>query len=220
MTTSTAGCRQISNTYSVADALAECREPFLGSNRRSPYRRKCPAARRNELDDLLIAVGARRDGKAFTVLFDHFRPRVQARLVRLGLAPAAAEDLTQDVMETIWRKAHLYDPRQSAAITRVFQIARNRRIDVKRRSREFCLAAELFFAIPDPAEGGDDCLDAVQRQACVRAALNGLPHEQFTLVRLAFFEGLSHSTIARRLNLPGRPYCPNRSDLIGLSVSH
>jgi RNA polymerase sigma-70 factor (ECF subfamily) len=69
-------------------------------------------ARRSELNDLLIALGAQRDGKAFTVLFDHFRPRVQAQLVRLGLAPfAAADDLTQDVMETIWRKAHLYDPR-------------------------------------------------------------------------------------------------------------
>jgi RNA polymerase sigma-70 factor (ECF subfamily) len=105
-------------------------------------------------------------------------------------------------METIWRKAHLYDPRRSAAITWVFQIARNRRIDVKRRRREFCLAAEDFFAIPDPAEGCDDCLDALRREARVRIALNGLPQEQFVLVRLAFFEGLSHSAIARRLNLP------------------
>ena len=134
--------------------------------------------------------------------FGHFRPRVQAQLVRLGLAPTAAEDLTQDVMETIWRKAHLYDPRQSAAITWVFQIARNRRIDMKRRTREFNFAAEDFFAIPDPAQGCDDCLDAVQREECVRVALNGLPHELFTLVRLAFFEGLSHSAIARQLNLP------------------
>jgi RNA polymerase sigma-70 factor (ECF subfamily) len=132
-----------------------------------PYRRKCPAARRNELDDLLIAVGARRDGKAFTVLFDHFRPRVQARLVRLGLAPAAAEDLTQDVMETIWRKAHLYDPRQAAAITWVFQIARNRRIDVKRRSREFCLAAELFLPFPIPPKAATIVLTlSSARRAC------------------------------------------------------
>ncbi len=167
-----------------------------------PARRKCPAASRNELNDLLIAVGARRDGAAFTVLFDHFRPRVQAQLVRLGLAPAAAEDLTQDVMETIWRKAHLYDPRQSAAITWVFQIARNRRIDIKRRSRECCVAAEDFLAIPDPSAGSDDYLDAVQRRELVRAALGALPQQQCTLVRLAFFEGLSHSTIARRLNLP------------------
>ncbi|MGD0418537.1 MAG: sigma factor [Xanthobacteraceae bacterium] len=113
--------------------------------------RKRLGARTNELDDLLIAVGASRDGRAFTVLFDHFRPRVQAQLVRLGVAPVAAEDLTQDVMETIWRKAHLYDPRKSAATTWVQHIARNRRIDVTRRSREFVFAAFTPFPTPPRA---------------------------------------------------------------------
>jgi len=56
------------------------------------------------LDHLLIAVGTSHDEEAFTVLFDHLRPRVQAQMVRLGLATIAAEDVTQDVMETIWRK--------------------------------------------------------------------------------------------------------------------
>jgi len=163
--------------------------------------RRYPLAPRNELDDLLIAV-ARRDGKAFGVLFDHLQPRVHAQLVRLGLAPAAAEDLTQDVMETIWRKAHLYDPRQSAAVTWVFQLARNRRIDLRRRSRECCFALEDFFAIPDPATASDDCVDAAQLQKCVRIALRALPREQLALVQLAFFDGLSHSAIAQRLNLP------------------
>jgi RNA polymerase sigma factor (sigma-70 family) len=160
------------------------------------------AALKNELDELLTAVGARRDGKAFTLLFDHFRPRVQAQLVRLGLAPAAAEDLAQDVMETIWQKAHLYDRRRSAAITWVFQIARNRRIDVKRRSRESCFPAEDFFAIPDPGAGCDERLDLRQRQEYVRTALSALPQEQLALVKLAFFEGLSHSAIAEKLKLP------------------
>jgi RNA polymerase sigma factor (sigma-70 family) len=157
---------------------------------------------KHELDDLLTAVGATRDGRAFTVLFDHFRPRVQAQLVRLGLAPAVAEDLTQDVMETIWQKAHLYDRSRSAAITWVFQIARNRRIDVKRRSRECCVPEDDFSAIPDPALGCDDDLDARQRQEYVRSALSALPQEQLALVKLAFFEGLSHSAIAQRLNIP------------------
>ena len=164
--------------------------------------RKCRVARPSELDDLLIAVGARRDSKAFAALFDRLRPRVHAQLVRLGLAPAAAEDLTQDVMETIWRKAHLYDPRQSAALTWVFQLARNRRIDLGRRSREHCFALEDFFAIPDTAAASDDCLDATQLQKCVRRALRALPHEQLTLVKMAFFDGLSHGAIARQLNLP------------------
>jgi RNA polymerase sigma factor (sigma-70 family) len=165
-------------------------------------RRKFPQPRTNELDDLLLTVGSRHDGAAFAALFVHFRPRVHAQLIRLGLAPAAADDLTQDVMETIWRKAHLYDPRKSGAATWILQIARNRRIDHKRRSRELSFAAEDFYAIPDPADGSDDCLDAAQREAHVRLALDTLSREQYALLRLAFFDGLSHSAIARRLNLP------------------
>ncbi len=85
-------------------------------------------------------------------------------MVRLGLAPFAAADVTQDVMETIWRKAHLFDPRKSGATTWVFHIARNRRIDVKRRSREIVCANEDFFDIPDPTDGCDDCIDLSQRE--------------------------------------------------------
>jgi RNA polymerase sigma-70 factor, ECF subfamily len=160
------------------------------------------SGRKRELDDLLTAVGSTRDGQAFSLLFHHFRPRVQAQLVRLGLGPAAAEDLTQDVMETIWQKAHLYDRSRAAAITWVFQIARNRRIDVKRRSRECCVPAEDFFTIPDPTVACDEHLDLRQRQEYVRNALGALPQEQLALVKLAFFEGLSHSAIARQLDLP------------------
>ena len=123
-------------------------------------------------------------------------------MVRLGLAPFAAADVTQDVMETIWRKAHLFDRRKAAAATWVFHIARNRRIDVSRRSRESSYALEDFFAIPDPAEPSDDRIAAAQREERVRAALRVLPRDQFTLVKLAFFDGLSHATIARRLQLP------------------
>jgi RNA polymerase sigma factor (sigma-70 family) len=173
--------------------------PYTGARRGW---RKFPAARKSELDELLVAIGARRDDKAFATLFDHLQPRVQAQLVRLGLAPAVAEDLTQDVMETIWRKAHLYDPRQSAAVTWVFQLARNRRIDLGRRSREASFALEDFADIPDSAAASDECLDASQLEQRVRLALRALPHEQFALVQLAFFDGLSHSAIAHRMKVP------------------
>jgi RNA polymerase sigma-70 factor (ECF subfamily) len=163
---------------------------------------KCPAARAHQLDDLLTAVGAERDGEAFTVLFDHFRPRVQAQMLRQGLAPFAAADVAQDVMETVWRKAHLFDRRKAAAATWVFHIARNRRIDVRRRSREHMFSIEDLFAIPDPTEASDDCVDAAQREQRVHAALDALPPDQFTLVRLAFFEGLSHATISEQTRLP------------------
>jgi RNA polymerase sigma-70 factor (ECF subfamily) len=156
----------------------------------------------DNLDALLTAVGADRDSEAFAVLFDHFVPRVQAQMVRLGLAPFAAADVTQDVMEVIWRKAHLFDPRKAAAATWVFHIARNRRIDVKRRSRETSCAIEDFFDIPDPTGACDDNIDCMRREECLRQALRGLPREQLALVKLAFFDGLSHSAIAERMKLP------------------
>ncbi len=123
-------------------------------------------------------------------------------MTRLGLTPFAAADATQDVMETIWCKAHLFDRRKSAAATWIFHIARNRRIDMRRRSREFSCAVEDFFVIPDPGESSDDRIDAAQRERCLRAALEVLPREQLTLVKLAFFDGLSHAAIAQRTKLP------------------
>jgi RNA polymerase sigma factor (sigma-70 family) len=164
--------------------------------------RKYAAVRAQELDDLLTAVGTDRDGEAFTALFDHFRPRVHAQMIRLGLAPVAAADVTQDVMETIWRKAHLFDRRKSPASVWVARIAHNRRIDVGRRSREHAYEAADLFAIPDPAAGSDASVEAAQREEHVHAALDALPQEQFKMVQLAFFEGLSHATIAAQTNLP------------------
>jgi RNA polymerase sigma-70 factor (ECF subfamily) len=168
----------------------------------SQHRKYAVAQANDELDDLLTAVGTDRDGEAFTILFDHFVPRVHAQMLRLGLAPFAAADVAQDVMETIWRKAHLFDRRKAAATTWVFHIARNRRIDVRRRSRETTVAIEDFYPIPDPTGANDDCLDAAQREEYVHTALGILPHEQCALVRLAFFDGLSHGAIAKQMNLP------------------
>jgi RNA polymerase sigma factor (sigma-70 family) len=150
-------------------------------------RRKYRAPKGYELDDLLTAVGAKRDDEAFTALFDHFRPRVHAQMLRFGLAPFAAADVTQHVMETIWRKAHLFDRRKSAAATWVFRIAQNRCIDVGRRSREHRYADADLFAIPDRAAGSDAGIATAQQEEHIRAALDALPREQFKMVQLAFF---------------------------------
>jgi RNA polymerase sigma-70 factor (ECF subfamily) len=155
-----------------------------------------------KLDELLTAVGARGDREAFAQLFGHFGPRVHTYLLRLGLDAVAAAEVTQDVMETIWRKASLYDPRKSSAATWVFRVARNRSIDMHRRSREDTRAAEDFLAIPDSGDSSDVSLDSAQREEHVRTALANLPRDQMQLVQLAFFEGLSHSAIAERTQLP------------------
>jgi RNA polymerase sigma-70 factor (ECF subfamily) len=160
------------------------------------------ASRTDKLDDLLTAVGTDRDDEAFTALYDYFQPRLQAQMLRGGLPPFAAADVAQDVMETIWCKAHQFDRSKSAAPTWVFSIAQNRRVDVHRRSREHIFADANLSLIPDDNADSETSLDAAQREQHVHTALDALPLDQFKMVQLAFFEGLSHSTIAARTRIP------------------
>ena len=163
-----------------------------------------PASRTHKLDDLLTTVGSDRDGEAFTALYDYFQPRVQAQMLRGGLAPFAAADIAQDVMEAIWCKAHQFDRRKSAASTWVFSIAQNRKVDIHRRSREHIFTDVNLTLIPDDnaSADSDTSIDAARRERHVHNALDALPQDQFKMVQLAFFEGLSHSTIAARTRIP------------------
>ena len=152
--------------------------------------------------DLVAAVAERRDKAAFTQLFDHFAPRVKAYLLRLGTDSGAAEELTQEVMVTLWRKAALFDHSKSSVGTWLFRIARNRRIDQIRRSRGETLDEDDPMLLPASLDGPDEIFDARRLEVRMQAALDGLPDEQAQLVRLAFFDSLSHSEIAERTGLP------------------
>jgi RNA polymerase sigma-70 factor (ECF subfamily) len=66
------------------------------------------------LDDLVLRVGASRDREAFAGLFDHYAPRIKALLIRGGASVSAAEELAQETLLVVWRKAHLYDRSQPA----------------------------------------------------------------------------------------------------------
>jgi RNA polymerase sigma factor (sigma-70 family) len=156
----------------------------------------------DDFADLVMAVATKRDRTAFARLFDFYAPRVYAYLLRLRLEPGVADELTQDVMTTLWQKAELFDRTKSSVGTWLLRIARNRRIDVHRRGREDTEPETRAAEIPDPSPAPDDSLDMSQREASIRAALRLLPQEQLALIRLAFFEGLSHGEIASQTGLP------------------
>lgn len=151
---------------------------------------------------LVAAVAQERDKEAFARLFDHFAPRLTAYLMRQGTDGALAEEIVQDAMVTLWRKAAMFDPAKSSLTTWLYRIARNRRIDLMRRDRSIPLEPDSpVFEIVDPTDVEGE-LDATQREAAVRLAMETLPMEQRSLVVLAFFDGLSHSDIAERTGLP------------------
>ena len=151
---------------------------------------------------LIVQIAQERDKTAFAQVFDHFAPRLKAYLVRLGAETAAAEELTQEVMITLWRKADLFDPSRATAATWLFRIARNRRIDALRRDRSALLDAEDPSLRPAAPNDPDDEIDARLREDRIRLALTTLPDEQRDLIRRAFFSGLSHSQIAEDTGLP------------------
>lgn len=153
---------------------------------------------------LVAAVAERRDRQSFAELFDYYAPRINGYLQRLGVDRASAEEMTQDVMTTLWRKAELFDAGKSSVATWLFRIARNRRIDAARRDRvDFVDPSDYLFDIPDEnARDADGMLDAQTREDVLRREMANLPGEQLELVRLAFYDGLSHSEIAERTGLP------------------
>ncbi|MDC0148442.1 sigma-70 family RNA polymerase sigma factor [Alphaproteobacteria bacterium] len=151
---------------------------------------------------LLETIAQHQDRDAFGELFAHFAPRVKGYLLRLGASDGQAEEITQDAMLTIWRKAHLFDPKKAAASTWIFTIARNRRIDILRRQKYPELDANDPMLVPDAPAQPDEEVIGARRDERVRAALQKLPDEQRELVRLAFYNGWSHGELAEQTNLP------------------
>lgn len=159
-------------------------------------------AERARFADLLVDVAERQDRDAFAELFAYYAPRVKSYLLRLGADSALAEEISQDVMVTVWRKASLFDRAQASVSTWIFRIARNRRIDLFRRSKKPELDPEEEMILPSGVEAPDARIEAMETEARVRAAMKDLPEEQVLLLKLAFYEGLSHSEIAARLGAP------------------
>jgi RNA polymerase sigma-70 factor, ECF subfamily len=151
----------------------------------------------------IVAIAERQDRGAFALLFRFYAPRIKTMLMRSGASGEVAEDLAQETLLSVWRKAAQYDPKRAGAAAWIFTIARNLRTDLLRRNRRARLLAvyETVEETDDSARP-DDVMDHSELQSRVRAALSELPEEQISVVRLSFAEGRAHGDIAKLLNLP------------------
>lgn len=156
----------------------------------------------NQTDvDLLVRV-ANQDKSAFAELFGRYAVRIKAFIMRAGTAETDADEISQEVLVTVWRKAHLFDPSKAAASTWIFAIARNRRIDmIRRRTRPEPDPNDPLFQ-PDPEPTGHQVLSAQELAGHMRSALRGLPEDQRVVLTAAFYDGLSHAEVAAHLGLP------------------
>jgi RNA polymerase sigma-70 factor (ECF subfamily) len=124
-------------------------------------------------------------------------------LLRGGAEPRLAEDLVQETMLSVWRKADSFDPGRAGVATWIFTIARNQRIDARRRASSRRLPDEDDPSLaPFATAAPDAAYDQMERETRLRAALTALPKEQIEVVRLSFFEDRPHAEIERVLGIP------------------
>ncbi|MDO6797379.1 sigma-70 family RNA polymerase sigma factor [Shimia thalassica] len=170
------------------------------ATRRSPPQPETGLDAVSEQTLWLMAVRDRQDRQAFVKLFDHFAPRLKGMFIKSGLSAARAEDIIQDTMLNVWRKAHLFDPHRAQATSWIYRIARNRHIDVLRRENR-PLPEELKIE-DQPAEDASQIVALEMETEKLRSALMRLRPEQRELVEKAYLGELSHSDIQAETGLP------------------
>ena len=154
------------------------------------------------LCDLVEAVAGGRDRAAFAELFGHFAPRLKAFVMRSGTNPAVAEELAQETMVAVWRKAATFDRRRAQASTWVFTIIRNKRIDLIRRETRARPDAEDLYETDHVKPDGEDSYLAGQQQQLLSDGIATLPAEQADMIRMAFYMDMRHSEIAEATKIP------------------
>ncbi len=157
---------------------------------------------RDHFSDMMERVAQFKDKAAYGTLFSYYGPRVKAYLMRLGADDALAEELAQDVMVIVWRKAELFDRTQASVSTWLFRIARNKRIDAIRRTKKPELDPNDPLLLPSAPVAADSLMSGAQRDLLVREAMVDLPEEQKNLLKQAFYDGLSHREIAEQTGTP------------------
>ena len=152
---------------------------------------------------LIIRVAASQDRDAFAALFEHYAPRVKAMMMRRGASRDRADDLAQETLIRLWRKAAQYDPERATASAWVYTIARNISVDVVRREgRAMEWTQEVGLPEEEDADEPERQLLVAEREAFVRSSIVALPDEQLRVIRLSFFDGLAHAEIANLLGIP------------------
>lgn len=156
----------------------------------------------DQLRSLIEAIAAHRDRGAFAELFHHFAPRLMGFGLRRGADAATAEELVQETMLAVWRKAGTFDATRATVSTWIFTIVRNKRIDMLRRQTYPEVDLEEAAEIPSGERQADGDLATYQDGVALQDAMRTLPAEQLEVLQKAYFEDKTHRAIADEMKLP------------------
>jgi RNA polymerase sigma-70 factor (ECF subfamily) len=154
------------------------------------------------MSDCLMAVASGRDRVAFSTLYDYFAPRLKSYCQKQGSSPDQAEEIVQETMANVWRKASQFDATKVSASTWIYTIARNRRIDLLRKSNRPEPDMNDPAFVKDDEPDAHEVMSREEEASRPRTVLSSLPEEQSRVLSLAFFEDMAHGQIASELGLP------------------
>lgn len=156
----------------------------------------------HEQCSLLERIAMSGDRTAFRDLFEHYAPRIKSMLMKAGCDTATADDLVQDVMVRIWRKAAFYSSDRGSVASWVFTIARNARIDRLRNKSSQPYEDVYELDLPTAGTSAETNVLQAQHSERIAQAMAELPEDQQEVIRLAFMDDMAQSTIAEKLDLP------------------
>ena len=160
----------------------------------------------DEVDDAecMAAIATRGDRAAFARLFRRYAPKVKAHLLARGAAAGAADELTQEVMLIVWRKARLYDASRGSVAAWLYTISRNSLFHTVRgeRRRHAEPAMELSFPEAAPPPTSEQALLAAEQGRALSASLAQLPPEQREILEGAYWRGQTLQECAEERQLP------------------
>ena len=147
--------------------------------------------------DLVKRIAKDRDETAFSEIFDYIAPKINAYYIKHNLSNELAEELTQEVLSTIWIKAELFNSEKSKFITWSFTIARNKKIDFYRKNKKNVSNEDVRDFLYENDESND-----YEIESTINKITEDLDQNQKKLIKMSFFEQKSHKIIAAELEIP------------------
>ena len=147
--------------------------------------------------DLVNRVAKDRDETAFSEIFDYIAPKINAYYIKHNLSSQLAEELTQEVLSTIWIKAELFNSEKSKFITWSFTIARNKKIDFYRKNKKNVSDEDVRDFLYENDKSND-----YEIESTINKITENLDQNQKKLIKMSFFEQKSHKIIAAELEIP------------------
>jgi len=151
-----------------------------------------------ELKNLISKIANSQDKEAFSKIFDYFAPKLLGYLINSGISKDISEEITQEVLTTIWQKAHLFNYQKAKVNTWIFTIARNKKIDrIRKDTNPTYNPLDLISALYSDKDNKN--IESQEKIVQMQSKLN---ENENKIIKMNFFEGKTHKNISQELEIP------------------